>query len=90
MNQDAAETLALSALAHIAGDAKLLERFMALSGTDASMLRHGAADPSFLAGVLDFLMSDEAALTAFCEASAIAPDAPGRARALLPGAAPDW
>lgn len=90
MNQDAAETLALSALAHIAADPSLLDRFMAASGLDAAALRHSVGDPGFLAGVLDFLMSDEAALIGFCEASSVAHDAPGHARALLPGAAPDW
>ena len=90
MNFEAAETLALSALAHIAADAKLLDRFMTASGSDVSALRSSATDPGFLAGVLDFLMSDENALVAFCEDTQIAPEAPGRARALLPGAAPDW
>ena len=90
MKQDAAETLALSALAHIVADPALLERFMAVSGADPSALRASAADPGFLAGVLDFLMSDEMALVAFCDDSRIAPDVPGRARAVLPGAAPDW
>ena len=90
MNADAAETLALSALAHIAGDAELLDRFITASGLDAAALKVGASDPGFLAGVLDFLMADENALLAFCQNSEIAPEAPGRARALLPGAAPDW
>lgn len=90
MNQEAAETLALSALAHIAADPSLLDRFMANSGVDPSALRASAADPRVLAGVLDFLMSDETALIAFCDASEVAPEAPGRARALLPGAPPDW
>ena len=90
MNVESAETLALSALTHIAGDERLLERFMALSGADASILKSGACDPGFLAGVLDFLMSDETALVAFCQDAQIELEAPGRARALLPGATPDW
>lgn len=90
MNVEAAETLALSALAHIVGDARLRDRFMALSGADASTLKSRVSDPGFLAGVLDFLMTDETALVTFCESSQIAPEMPGHARALLPGAAPDW
>jgi len=80
----------LSALAHIAGDEKLLDRFIAISGADGASLRSGASDPVFLAGVLDFLMSDEAALVAFCDHAQFEPDAPARARAVLPGASPDW
>ncbi len=90
MNMEAAETLALSALRHIVADTNLRDRFMAASGADATALKSSASDPGFLAGVLDFLMSDEAALVAFCQDSQVAPDAPGRARTLLPGAAPDW
>ena len=90
MNQEAAETLALSVLAHIAAEPKLLDRFMATSGADPSMLGASATDPGFLAGVLDFLMSNETALMAFCDASEVAPEIPAHARALLPGAPPEW
>ena len=90
MNVEAAETLALSALTHIVADEKLRDRFMALSGMDPSTLMASANEPGFLAGVLDFLMTDEAALIEFCARADIAPETPGRARAHLPGAAPDW
>jgi len=63
---------------------------MAVSGTDPSTLKSNVSEPGFLAGVLDFLMADETALVAFCQDSDIAPETPGRARAQLPGAAPDW
>lgn len=90
MNAEAAEVLALSALAHIANHETLLDRFVATAGVSVEDIRAGAGDPAFLAGVLDFLMTDEAALVAFCQETEIAPETPGRARALLPGAAPDW
>ena len=90
MNAEAAEVLALSALAHIANHETLLDRFVVTAGLSADDIRTGASEPAFLAGVLDFLLADEAALVAFCQESEIAPDSPSRARALLPGAAPDW
>jgi Protein of unknown function (DUF3572) len=39
-----------------------------------------------LAGVLDFLLSDERLVVGFCEASGHGLDAPMRARRALPGA----
>jgi hypothetical protein len=54
-------------------------------------VRARAADPEFLGFVLDFLLSDEAALVAFAEEAGIAPDRPLRARAALPGGElPNW
>ncbi len=90
MNAESAEVLALSALGHIANNTMLLDRFVAISGSSADDIRSGAADPAFLAGVLDFLLSDETALLAFCQTSNIDPEIPGRARAFLPGAPMDW
>ena len=40
------ETLALLALAHIAGDETLFSRFFALSGLDQASLRARAAEPA--------------------------------------------
>jgi len=88
MNPEAAETVALQALAYVVGDAAARERFLALSGTDPAHLRTQAGNAAFLAGVLDFVLADEALLVAFCAAAEIAPDAPQHARACLPGAIP--
>ena len=90
MTPESAHTIALQALAHIAGDERILGRFMGLTGLDATGLRSGAADPSVLGGVLDFVLGDEAVLMEFCEAAGIQPETPARARAALPGAAPPW
>ena len=85
MNIDHATVIALEALEHLAADDVLLRRFMAESGLDQATLGAEAANPAFLAGVLDFLLADETALTAFCEAAALEPELPMRARLLLPG-----
>jgi hypothetical protein len=54
-------------------------------------MRARAGDPEFLGFVLDFLLSDEAALLDFARETEIPPDRPLRARAALPGGAlPHW
>ncbi len=65
--QTAAETAALKALAFLVEGSGAMERFMALSGTDANTIRERADDPEFLAAVMDFLLSDDALLTGFCQ-----------------------
>lgn len=85
-----AEVLALRALAHIAGDERLLERFVALTGCGADDLRARAGEPAFLGAVLDFLLEDEPSVVAFAAAAGLAPEDVLRARAKLPGSRPDW
>jgi len=48
-----------------------LARFLNLSGVDPDTLRERAAEPEFLAAVLDFLLTDDALLAAFCEAQSL-------------------
>lgn len=88
MLPEEAETLALRALAFVAGDEDRLRGLLSRSGIELSTLRSRAGDPAILAGVLDYLLSDEAAILAFCELEDIEPTAPARARSLLPGATP--
>ncbi len=90
MNQDEAMIVALKAFAHIASDGDLLDRFMMISGADADAMRSGARDAAFMAGVLDFLLGDDAVVAAFCAFAEIEPETPMRARAALPGAPPEW
>jgi hypothetical protein len=86
--RDAAEALALRALAFLAEDPERLGRFLALSGVGPGELRSRAADPVLLGGVLDHLLADERLLMAFVEANDLKPETPARARRHLPGAAP--
>ena len=85
MEQDAAETLALQALAWLAGNEELLPVFLGASGAGADDLRQRAGDPEFLVSVLDFILLDEAWVIAFCESIHIKPDLPMIARQALPG-----
>ncbi len=91
MARPQAEALAVQALVWMAGDAGLVGRFLAATGAGPADLRARAAEPEFLGFVLDFLLSDEAALVAFAAAENIRPELPMRARAALPGGElPHW
>ncbi|MCM2560755.1 DUF3572 domain-containing protein [Lutimaribacter sp. EGI FJ00015] len=85
--QEAAETLALSALGWLAATDDLLPVFMGASGLTEADLRGQAADPAFLGAVLDFLMMDDAWVIRFCDDTGTAYTAPMQARAALPGGA---
>lgn len=85
MNQDAAETLALRALGWLAGQSDVLAQFMAATGANVSSIADAVGQPSFLAAVLDFLLSEEDRLIAFCDAEGLPYTAPMQARVVLPG-----
>ena len=85
LDRAAAEVIALRALAFIAGEPERLDRFLALSGLSAAEIRAQAAEPAFLGGVLDFLLSDDGLVLAFVEQAGLPPDTPLTARSLLPG-----
>lgn len=87
MQQDLAETIALRALAWLAGNDALLPVFLGATGASGEDLRARAAEPEFLGAVLDFLMMDDAWVVAFCDAESLAYHTPMMARAALPGGA---
>lgn len=91
MTPEAAEVLALRALSWLAGNEELLPIFMGATGATLDDLRERTDDPDFLASVLDFIAMDEAWLVGFCAQENLAPEAPGQARAALPGGMlPHW
>ena len=83
--QQTAETVALQALAWLAGNEDLLPVFLNASGASVDDLREGALRPEFLGSVLDFLLMDDAWIIAFCTEAGLPYEAPMRARAGLPG-----
>ena len=87
MDRSAAETFALKALAFLAADGDALLRFLTQSGLELDDLRDRAGDSDVLAGVLDFLLGDDALLTSFAEEERVAPAFAHAARRALPGAA---
>jgi hypothetical protein len=85
ISRDGAESLAVQALAFLAQEPERLGQFLAASGMGPDMIRKAAADPGFLAGVLDFIAADEPLLVAFAQHAGIDPRTVARAHALLGG-----
>ena len=81
--REVAEIVAIQALSFIAGDPERLGLFLAESGIGPETLRHSAADPRFLASVLDFVMRDDATVKAFAAASELHPTNIAAARQVL-------
>jgi hypothetical protein len=81
------ETLALMALAYVAGDSDLLDRFLALTGLDLEGLKARAQEPALLGATLDFLLAHEPDLMGFAADSQLKPDLIATARRKLPGGA---
>ena len=79
------ETLALQALAFIAGDDDRLQRFIGLTGIDPGSLRGLARDPAGLGAVLDYLLGWEPLLMEFAAALELKPESIAVARRRLPG-----
>ena len=71
--REVAEIVAVQALSFIAGDPERLGLFLAESGIGPETLRTAAADPRFLASVLDFVMRDDATVKAFSDAAKLHP-----------------
>lgn len=85
LRREMAETMAVEALGYIAGEPETLGRFLAASGLGPATLRRAAADPHFLAGVLDFVLADETLLLAFASHAGIEPESIAKARRAFGG-----
>lgn len=83
-DREAAEAIAIEALQFIAADPPLLARFLALTGIEAHQVRRAAAEPGFLAGVMQFILAHEPTLVSFCEATGTAPASLAKALRALP------
>ena len=82
---EAAETLALQALAWLSANDELMPVFMGSTGVSVDDLKTQAADPAFLASILDFITMDDQWVIAFCDALKLEYTAPMMARQVLPG-----
>jgi hypothetical protein len=71
--REVAEIVAVQALSFIASEPERLGLFLAESGIGPETLRTAAADPRFLASVLDFIMRDDATVKAFADVSELHP-----------------
>jgi len=68
-----AETIGIEALGFVASEGELMQRFLDLSGIDASDARSLAAQPAFVVGLLDFILAHEPTLMAFAGAAGLDP-----------------
>ncbi len=85
-----AEIVAIRGLEFLASDFGRLEPFLSLSGLQPGRLREAAAEPGFLAGVLDHIAGDETLLLAFSASAGLHPTDIVRARQILGGPPADW
>jgi hypothetical protein len=81
--KEAAESLAVQALAFLAEEPDRLAAFLAASGLSPDRIRESATEPHFLLGVLEHMLSDESLLVAFADSAGISPVEIGRARSAL-------
>ncbi len=80
-----AEDIGIRALGFIASDAERLGRFLAITGIGPGTLRTAAAEPGFLAQVLEFLSHDDSQLLAFAANAGVSPQSIAAARHKLGG-----
>lgn len=85
--QEAAETLALKAVAWLVSQEELRPVFLGASGLSETDLRTRLGEPELLAAVMDFLLMDDAWVISFCDAHGLAYEQIMQARGALPGGA---
>ncbi len=73
LTEDTAQEIAIGALSFLSNDPEQLGRFLSMAGIGPQEIRSSAAEPGFLAGVLEFMMQDEQLLLAFTESAGIRP-----------------
>jgi hypothetical protein len=85
LTRERAEGLAIRALAFIADDGERLGRFLAVTGIGPAEIRAAAREPGFLAGVLEYMASDDRLITAFAAENNLNPSDIDRSRVALAG-----
>ncbi|WP_244635844.1 DUF3572 domain-containing protein [Chthonobacter albigriseus] len=87
LTREKAEEIAILGLQFLVGDPEQLGRFLALTGIGPLEIRSAAAEPGFLAGVLEFFMADESLLLSFAASRNLRPMMIAAARHVLAGEA---
>ena len=80
------ENVAAQAFYFLCDDRGRIERFLKMTGLDAADLPELAGEQSFLTGVLEHLLGDEALLLTFCANRGIEPESIAAAQRQLNGA----
>jgi hypothetical protein len=84
-SREAAETLAVQALAFLAEEPDRLAGFLGATGLTPDRIRESATRSDFLLGVLEHMLADESLLIAFADSAGIDPAGIARARGALGG-----
>jgi hypothetical protein len=79
------QDLAVAALEYLAAEPDRLSRFLGISGLGPQNLRAAAADPHFLASVLDYVIADEPLLIGLAASRAVPPERIVAARSAMEG-----
>ena len=85
IGRESAETIAAQALAWLASEPERINGFLTMSGLSPSELMARAGDVRVLGAALDYLMTEDNMVMAFCDAAGLAYTVPQAARAALPG-----
>jgi hypothetical protein len=83
--REAAEALAIQALAFLAEEPERLAGFLGATGLTPERIRESATDADFLVGVLEHMLANESLLIAFADGAGVDPAGIGRARNALGG-----
>lgn len=91
MDKQFSEIIALRGVKWLASHEEEFQAFSALTGLTIESTQSRIEDLDFLASVLDFILSSEKRLLAFCKDINIPPQTPLEARQFLPGGdVPHW
>ena len=91
MNSEQAEIMAIRVVEWMATDRRTMSRFLVSTGQSLDDVSLRINEPDFLASALDFLLSNDNAIMAFCRDSGCNTSAPMAARQALPGGNdPHW
>lgn len=85
IGRESAEIIAAQALAWVAAEPDRINAFLNLSGLSPAELMAQAADPRILGAVLDYVMTEDSLVMAFCDEAGLAYTVPQAARGALPG-----
>jgi ABC-type uncharacterized transport system YnjBCD substrate-binding protein len=83
--QELAETEALTMLTWLAAHEEVFDAFLGSTGASVADVAGRAADPAFLASVVDFMLTEDAHIIAWAQAVGRKPETVLQIRAGLPG-----
>jgi len=82
---DQSEGVAIAAFTFLAGEPEYFSRFAGVTGIDLSDIAEIAGSREFLTAVLEYMLSDESLLLAFCENNNQQPEIVNTAHMVLGG-----